>query len=55
MENVRLSVSEILGVFAITLTNDDKYSLRNRENLPEPIQLQLSKKNKFFLHFLLYI
>ena len=55
LENVCLSISETLGVFVNTLTADDKYSLCNRKNLPQPIQLQLSKKNKFFLAFLLYI
>ena len=55
LENVRVRVSETLGVFVNTLTADDKYSLCNRKNLPQPIQLQLSKKNKFFLAFLLYI
>ena len=55
LENVCLSISEILGVFVNTLTADDKYSLRNRKNLPKPIQLQLSKKNKIFLPFLIYI
>ena len=28
-------ISEVLGLFIITLTADDKYSLRNRENLPQ--------------------
>ena len=50
-ENIRLSVSEILGVFVNTLTADDKYFLRNRKNLPQPIQQQLSKKQKFFSQF----
>ena len=55
LEKIRLTVSQILGVFANTLTADDKYSLRHRSNLPQPIQLQLSKKQKIFLHFLLHI
>ena len=46
LQNVPLSVSQILGVFVITLTIDDKYSLRNRKNLPQTIQLQLSKTQK---------
>ena len=49
--NGRLIVSEIVGVFVNTSTPDDKYSLRNRENLPQPIQLKLSKKQKIFSHF----
>ena len=40
LENVRLSVSEILGVFVNTSTADDKYSLCNKKNLLQPIQLQ---------------
>ena len=43
-ENVRLSVSEILGVFVNTLSADVMYPLRNRKILPHSIQLQLSKK-----------
>ena len=30
VENVRVSVSEMLGVFVNTLTADEEYSLRNR-------------------------
>ena len=43
LETVRLSVSEILGVFVNTLTADDTYSLRNRKNLQHSVQLRLSK------------
>ena len=45
--NCKLSlvvISEILAMFFSTLTADDKYSLRNRENLWQAIQMQLSKK-----------
>ena len=52
MENVLLSVSEILGVFVIALTAANKYSLRNRKKLPHSIQVQLSKKQKQNSHFL---
>ena len=48
LENGRLSVSEILEVFITTLSADDKYSPRNRENLPHSVQLQLSKKQKIY-------
>ena len=44
-------ISDILGLFANTLTADDKYSLHNRKNLPKPIQMQLSKKLKKFSRF----
>ena len=30
---------------------DDKYSVRNIENLPQPIQMELSKKQNFFPQF----
>ena len=36
--------SETLGPLVNTLTGDDKYSRHNRENLPLPIPIQLSKK-----------
>ena len=34
-----LVISDTLGLFAITLTADDKYSLRNSENLRQPIEI----------------
>ena len=43
-----LVIWEILGLFVNTLTADGKYSLCNRENLPQPIQMQLSKKQRTF-------
>ena len=45
-ENVSLSVCEILRVFVNTFTADDKYFLQNSQNLPQPIQMQLSKTQK---------
>ena len=48
-----LVTSEILGQHVNTLTYDDKYSPRNSESLPQTIQMQLSKKLKIFLDFLL--
>ena len=45
--------SEILGLFANALTGDDKYSRHFRETFPQPIQMQLSKKQKFIFKFLL--
>ena len=30
---------------------DDKYSVRNIENLPQPIQMELSTKQNFFPQF----
>ena len=37
---------KILGRFVKTLTADDKYSLLNRSNLTQPIQMHLSQKPK---------
>ena len=37
-----------------TFTADDKYSLLKRDNLTQPIQMQLSQKQKIFLNFVLY-
>ena len=51
LEKVCLSASEILRVFVNTLYADDKYSLGNRKNLSQPIQLHLSKKQKIFCRF----
>ena len=36
----------MLRLFVNTLTTDDKYSLLNRDNLTQPIQTQLSQKQK---------
>ena len=41
-----LVISETLGLFFNTLTADDKYSLRKKWDLPQLIQMQLSKKQK---------
>ena len=55
LENIRLSVSEILGVFVYILTADDMYFLCNRKNLRQPIQLKLWKKQKIDLIVLLHL
>ena len=46
-----LVIGQILGLFVNTLTPDDKYSLRNSEFLLQPIEMQLSKKQKTFSQF----
>ena len=46
-----LVLGEILGVVVNTLTTDGKFSLQHCENLPLPIQLQLSEKRKTFAPF----
>ena len=38
-------------MFVNTLTADDKYSLLNRDKLPQPIRTQLSQKHKAFSQF----
>ena len=44
-------VHKILRVFFNTLTVDEKHYLLNRENLTQPIQIQLSQKQKIFSEF----
>ena len=39
---------KILEVFVNTLTDNDKYSLLDRDNLMQPIQIPLSQKQKTF-------
>ena len=46
-----LVICEILGLLTNTLNADGKYSLRNRESLLQPIQMPLSKKQKYFSKF----
>ena len=41
-----------LGLFVNTLTADDKQSILKRDNLTQPIQIQLSNKQKTFSNFL---
>ena len=41
-------ICKILRLFVNTLTDDDKYSLLNRDNLTLPIHMQLSQKQKTF-------
>ena len=47
-----LVLCTILKLFVNTLTADDKYSLLNRDNLTQPIHMQLSQKEKTFSEFL---
>ena len=49
-----LVLGEILLVFVITLTADEKYPFQDCENLPLPIQMQLSGKRKAFSQFLFH-
>ena len=42
---------KISRLFPNTLSADGKYSLLNRDNLTQPIQMQLSQKQKTFYEF----
>ena len=44
-------IIKILGVFVNTLTVNGKHYLLNRDNLTQPIQMQLSQKQKTFSEF----
>ena len=43
-----LVLCKILGLLVNTLTDDDKYSLLYRDNLPQQIQILLSQKPNTF-------
>ena len=43
-----LVLCKILRLFINTLTTDDKYSLLNKENLTQPIQILLYQKDRTF-------
>ena len=43
-----LVLCKIFGLLVNTLTDDDKYSLLYRDNLPQQIQILLSQKPKTF-------
>ena len=46
-----LVICKISRLFINTLSADGKYSLLNRDNLTQPIQMQLSRKEKTFSEF----
>ena len=46
-----LVICKISRLFPNTLSPDGKYSLLNRDNLTQPIKMQLSRKQKSFSHF----
>ena len=50
-----LVICEPLGLFVNTLTADDNHSLRNREILPQSMQLQLSKRINGYFPFFCWI
>ena len=46
-----LVIHKILRLFVNTLIVDDKHYLLNKDNLTQPIQMQLYQKQKNFLNF----
>ena len=52
-KNSVLVIHKILRLFAKTLIVDDKHCLLNRDNLTQPIQMQLYEEQKFFSEFFL--
>ena len=50
-EKSLLVICKISRLFPNTLTADGKYSLLNRDSLTQPIQMQLSRKQKTFSEF----
>ena len=51
LENVSLVIHKVLRIFVNTLTVDEKHYLVNRDNLTQPIQVELSQKQKTFSEF----
>ena len=50
LQKVSLVIHKILGVFVNTLSVNVKHYLLNRDNLTQPIQMQLSEKQRIFLN-----
>ena len=46
-----LEICKIVGLFVNTFTADEKYSLLDRDNFTQPVQMQLSKKQKTLAQF----
>ena len=46
-----LLICKILRLFVNTLSAVEKYSVPNRDNLTQPIQMQLSQKQKIFAKY----
>ena len=51
LENVRISVPEILGIFVNTSAANNNHPLCNRKEVPQPIELQLAKEQEIFNQF----
>ena len=52
LEKVSLVIRKILRLFVNTLTADEKDYVLNRDNLTQPIHMQLSDKEKIFSQFI---
>ena len=51
LEKMSLSDMRNPRIVFTTMTVDNKYSLLNRDNLAQPIQMQLSRNEKTFCQF----
>ena len=51
LEKISLSDMRNPRIVFTTMTVDNKYSLLNRDNLAQPIQMQLSRNEKTFCQF----
>ena len=52
IEFEKVSLNDVESLKTVNLfTADDKYSLLKRDNLTQPIQMQLSQKEKIFINF----
>ena len=51
MKKSLLVTDKFVGLFVNTLPADDKHYLLNRDNSTQPIQIQLSQKQKTFSEF----
>ena len=47
-------ILKILRLFVNTLTVNDEHYLLNRDNLPQPIEMQLSENQKTFSRFFFF-
>ena len=50
-----LVLCKILRLSVKTMTADEKYSLLNRDNVTQPIQILLSQRQRLFLDFSLHL
>ena len=51
LEKSLLVIHKILRLLVNTLTADDKHYLLNRDNLAQPIHIQLTQKQRIFPNF----